>query len=689
MSENSEIGVSDVDAPDRVSRLAATLAHDVGTTDTNTTNNGPLGEEDQTQAGEPNGRSGDVDFATTGTSIGYPPRGVTAGAVANLCSATLGAGVLAVPYSMAQAGVWGSVGLLAVAAGATLVSIRYLVQAVAYYQCDSYEQLTRQLFGNTACHAVQLCIVLFCEGCAVAYLIAVADIMEQADLLFHESRTWTLTIIWATVCVPLSMLRRVQTLQFTSALGVASIATLLFAALVHFGQDLDEEYHHNGNGTNYTNHTTAATATNDLSYLTTSWWSTDENNNTIHNTTHHHHHHHGHFRIDNWDTLWWPLDGLRSVLQACPVILFAFSCQVNVCAIFLELPAAEDTSVETNNRQDYNTNDAQSSTSLSVLYHPSKVPLLQRVSCYSVALCTVLYAGMGWTTLADFGPEHVAPNILQNYELRDGLMQVAAAGMAVAVLAAFPLNIFPSRVTCLQWEDAWRKHRQSATATGTTTTATTTIRSSLANADLTEALLQDYRQEQRDNVRNDNAAAVVVPPPVPTDPASTTSIFPDISEGGTPQTDMEPSNDETNTTGPPTPLQQDNNNANNVDDYPDTEVAETTFENEFRVDDDEEDVFTTDWIRHVYWTFILTGTALGLALVVPDISVVFSVLGGTTSSWLGFCVPGLLGLRLGKDAVDEERDWLRYILSWLLLLGGIAIGVLTTILTVQSLTSGH
>ena len=584
------------DDPDAVSRLAAALAHNPDEEETrfNATTTAPANDAD------PNN-----------DSTVYPPAGVTQGAVANLCSATLGAGVLAVPYSMAQAGVLGSLAWLAVAAGATLCSIRYLVQAVAFYQCDSYEHLTRFLFGKTACTAVQLCIVLFCEGVAVAYLIAVADILEQAHLLLHGSRALTMTFVWITVCVPLSLLRRMQALQFTSALGVASIATLLFAAIVHLGEDLDAEY---GRHENYTTpDDNETTAWNQYFY--------DDMDTTLqsdHNETRHH----GHFHIDDWDAVWWPLDGLRSVLQACPVILFAFSCQVNVCAIFLELPAAIH-EVE---------NDALSSSTY-VLYHPSKVPLLQRVSCWAVALCTVLYAGMGWTAVANFGASHVAPNILQNYNLRDGLMQVAAAGMALAVLAAFPLNIFPSRVTCLQWEDAWRKQRRTF---GQTTRRTT------ANNDLTAALLLDADENPE-------------PPP---EESLAEPIFPSDTNEATSRAES-------------TPASLDDNGS---------EGNDSAFDNEFNVEGE----VSTDWFRHVMWTFVLCGVALGLALIVPDISVVFSVLGGTTSSWLGFCVPGLLGLRLERDAI-EQKSWIRYATSWLLLLGGIAIGILTTVLTVQSL----
>jgi len=650
---------------------------------------------------------------------------ITAGAVANLCSATLGAGILALPHAMARAGVIPGLGLLVLAAMATTASIRLLVQAVATYRQPSYEQLTLTLFGPTAAAAVQACIVLFCQGCAVAYLIAVADILQGANLLLRthhhhdhdhddDSRSYTMCLVWLTVCLPLSLLRRMQTLQAASAVGMASIGTLLFAALIHLMEDVHAEYennhhhHHYGNHTddNSTNHTLLMTSDNNYIMMNDFYYNVyDDNNDNATSTTTDHHHDDD----DDDDNVWWPLNGTYSVLQACPVILFAFSCQVNVCAIFLELPvlqaaAATTTTTLTNEngngnhndnnspeeeeeeeeqrvdeeangeREDDNNNETTTSTSLSFLYHPSKVPLMQRVAVRSVLVCTVLYAAMAWTTVADFGPSQVQPNMLQNYNLRAGVMQVAAAGMAVAVCMAFPLNIFPARVTCLTLFPAKPVRNNNNNNSGSTTNRRRSAAgTTTGNPDLTEALLQDYYDEtgQEPGEEPDYGYEEHVP-----------DAELDEDEDGNIRDDDE-DNDASPLT-PPRPVPPYEPPANDEGDENQTnedEMEPEGFENEYNDAD-----MTFDWARHVVWTLILSGSALGLALVIPNIAVVFSVLGGTTSSLLGFCVPGLLGLRLERDAL--QKSWARYLISWCLLLGGIAVGILTTVLTVQSIT-GH
>ena len=87
-----------------------------------------------------------------------------------------------------------------------------------------------------------------------------------------------------------------------------------------------------------------------------------------------------------------------------------------------------------------------------------------------------------------------------------------------------------------------------------------------------------------------------------------------------------------------------------------------------------EDVEDFNAGQHVLVTLLLAGFALGLALVIPDISVVFGLLGGTTSALLGFVIPGLMGLKMDQADVT----------SWILVIAGSVIGVLTTVVTVYS-----
>ena len=98
-------------------------------------------------------------------------------------------------------------------------------------------------------------------------------------------------------------------------------------------------------------------------------------------------------------------------------------------------------------------------------------------------------------------------------------------------------------------------------------------------------------------------------------------------------------------------------------------------------------------MEHVLAPLVLSGGSLGLALVAPNISVVFGLLGGTSSSVLGFVLPGLLGYYTAEEfyqdmnmnanataaAIQRTKIW-----SMQLVIGGIVVGVLTTGVTVYS-----
>ena len=80
-------------------------------------------------------------------------------------------------------------------------------------------------------------------------------------------------------------------------------------------------------------------------------------------------------------TMLWPAHGMTSVLTACPLIIFAFSCQPNVCAIFHELPEKCN---------------------------------MNRVLLVAVTCCALLYTFISLAAYMDFG-DLVQPNVLQNY----------------------------------------------------------------------------------------------------------------------------------------------------------------------------------------------------------------------------------------------------------------------------------
>jgi hypothetical protein len=95
------------------------------------------------------------------------------------------------------------------------------------------------------------------------------------------------------------------------------------------------------------------------------------------------------------------------------------------------------------------------------------------------------------------------------------------------------------------------------------------------------------------------------------------------------------------------------------------------------------------YFRHVTLTVGIAGLALVMAILVPDISIVFGLLGGTSSSLLNFIMPGLFCLKshrlrrsssTGVGSLSKQE-----IRAWCLVVVGSLVGVISTAVTLYSL----
>jgi amino acid permease len=412
----------------------------------------------------------------------------------------LGAGVLALPYALKQAGlVWGGV-LLLVSAMSTLYSLQLLVTACHVLHEYTYEGVVQTCLGTRARNITEISILFFCGGCAVAYVITVGDILGA----LHLPRQICMVLVWTTMMFPLSLLKTMTSLQAASGVGIFSIGLLVVVAIIHLVDDSKQEQDEHG-----------------LSLLL----------------------------LPSFESLLWPANGMTSVLMACPLVLFAFSCQVNVCAIYEEL---------------------------------DDKPNMTRVLIVAVTVCAVLYTAISLAAYLDFDTS-VQPNVLQNYcPSSSPLIQMAFGGMTVAVVMAFPLNIFPTRVTL-------------------------------------EGLYEKKQHRAAEALREVELASSV----------------------GTNDEVVEPF------------------------------LLLLPRSNYY----DEKEKVPFNWSCHFLITLAICGSVLALALVAPNISVVFGLLGGTTSSILGFILPGLVGMKV--DPCHRGR-------AQLLVVIGVVVGILTTAVTVYS-----
>lgn len=162
-------------------------------------------------------------------------------AVFNLATTIIGAGIMALPAAMRVLGV--PLGLFAIVLMGLLseVSIEMLVHSLTLTKRWSFGDLVGEAMGWAGRALAQLCIVVNNGGILIVYLIIMGDVLSGSENhvgLFEgwagASGWWNnrkLIVLLCTIFVlaPLSFLRRIDSLKFTSAASVA--LAVLFVVL--------------------------------------------------------------------------------------------------------------------------------------------------------------------------------------------------------------------------------------------------------------------------------------------------------------------------------------------------------------------------------------------------------------------------------------------------------------------------
>ncbi len=297
-------------------------------------------------------------------------KGSIRGSIFNLCGNTLGAGALSLPLAFESAGFIGGLVLLFLAAMTCIFSLDLLIDAREFTGLRSIEELIVVCYGRKMGYFVEFNIVVLCFGTAVAYIVTVGDLATPLLQLtpYSEYITPHITMVsfWLLLMGPLSTLKEMSSLIKTSSLGVLAILYLAVVTTTTSIQDVQQ------NG------------------FSNSWGKA-----TL-------------FPSDLW-----------RLLQAVPLFIFAFTCQINSIAIYNDLERRSRTR-------------------------------MKKVVRRSVGICLTVYTLMGLFGYLRF-PLTVTGNILTNYCVNDpnspNQVLIISAYIAIifTVSFAFPLIMFPLR----------------------------------------------------------------------------------------------------------------------------------------------------------------------------------------------------------------------------------------------------
>ncbi|KAL1538829.1 Amino acid transporter avt6a [Salvia divinorum] len=158
------------------------------------------------------------------------------GAVFNLSTTIVGAGIMALPATMKVLGLIPGVAAIIFMAFLTNASIEFLLRFSRTAKSVSYGGLMEDAFGNWGRILIQLCVLVNNIGVLIVYMIIIGDVLSgtTSDGVHHAGvlegwfgvQWWTgrfFVLVATTLAVfaPLASLKRIDSLRYTSALSVA------------------------------------------------------------------------------------------------------------------------------------------------------------------------------------------------------------------------------------------------------------------------------------------------------------------------------------------------------------------------------------------------------------------------------------------------------------------------------------
>lgn len=163
----------------------------------------------------------------------------------NLASSSLGAGTLALPHAMYTSGLGLGTLLLGFTCWCTIYSVYLLGLVQEESGLSSIEELVHVFISPGAAKLTAALILIFCWGAAVMYVVLMGDFIAPVitflQPVVHLQRHQAMILFWGIIMFPLSLLRDVTSLQYTSILGTVSTLFLAISLFVKLKDTPPEE----------------------------------------------------------------------------------------------------------------------------------------------------------------------------------------------------------------------------------------------------------------------------------------------------------------------------------------------------------------------------------------------------------------------------------------------------------------
>ncbi|XP_057475994.1 amino acid transporter AVT6C-like [Actinidia eriantha] len=162
-------------------------------------------------------------------------RASVAGAVFNVSTSIIGAGIMSIPATLKVLGVIPAFIAIATVAVLADVSVEFLMRFTHSGESTTYAGLMYESFGRLGSVAVQICVMMTNLGCLIVYLIIIGDVLcgnhlegsvqlgvlqEWFGFQWWNTRAFALLLVVVLVMLPLGLYRRFESLSLSSAVGV-------------------------------------------------------------------------------------------------------------------------------------------------------------------------------------------------------------------------------------------------------------------------------------------------------------------------------------------------------------------------------------------------------------------------------------------------------------------------------------
>ncbi|KAL9312370.1 Amino acid transporter AVT6E [Arabidopsis thaliana] len=165
------------------------------------------------------------------------------GAVFNLTTSIIGAGIMALPATMKVLGLVLGFVLIILMALLSEISVELLVRFSVLYKSKSYGEVVQFALGKTARVLSEICIIVNNGGVLVVYLIIMGDVMSGSlhhiGVLdqwlgngFWDHRKVLILIVMVIFLAPLCALNKIDSLSVTSAASVALAVVFVVVCFV-------------------------------------------------------------------------------------------------------------------------------------------------------------------------------------------------------------------------------------------------------------------------------------------------------------------------------------------------------------------------------------------------------------------------------------------------------------------------